>query len=361
MAKKGSIKKSVRKQPGRSKTAAAKPAGKKGGSVAAATKTAGQASRPAAQNKKGLIIFLAILALVVILAVIGKLQQGPATRIVPAQVQATFTLAGSNTVQMSSPRGIAVDSQGFVYVADMGNNRVVKFKPDGSLDLTWGNTGTSAGQFKEPSGVAVNGQDEIFVADAWNGRVQKFTNQGAYLGEITSKAGNFYSPRNMAADSRGFIYVADTGNSCVKKFDTDANLVKRWGEYGPGHERFMETFGIAVDKNNQIYVGDAGNRKLKIFTAEGKFIREIKVKGWKTGVSWPMVAVDPDGQIFATDAQNQMVWVYNREGKYLGSWGNQPGKDLFAAPLGIAVDAAGAVYVSDMNRGQVLKLAPWKK
>jgi sugar lactone lactonase YvrE len=357
MAKKTGAKPSARKNSGLAKKTAGQPVSKKAG----ITKHPAPTAKTAPDNKKGLMVFGAIVAIVVALAVIGKLRQGPPVRLVPVQVEATITLTGTDTVPLSSPRGIAVDSTGAVYVADMGNNRVVKFKPDGTLALTWGATGTDAGQFKEPSGVAVNAQNEIFVADAWTGRVQKFTAQGEYLGEITSKSGNFYSPRNVVADSLGFIYVADTGNSCVKKFDTDANLVKRWGEYGPGRDRFMETFGIAVDKANQIYVGDAGNRKIKVFTNEGKFVREIRVKGWKSGVSWPIVAVDPAGRIYASDTQNQMIWVYDQQGKYLGSWGNQPGKDYFAAPLGLAVDAAGAVYVSDMNRGQVLKLAPWSK
>jgi streptogramin lyase len=325
---------------------------------AAETKSKRDAAKPAGGNRS-LMVFGVLIGLVVVLAVAGKLRQGPPIKLLPVTVQTTFSV--NEGTPLSSPRGIAVDALGSVYVADLGNNRVVKFKNDGSLDGIWGGAGTEPGQFKEPSGVTVDSQGQVFVADAWNGRIQKFTSKGEYLGEISAKSGNFYSPRNVAADNQGFIYVADTGNSCIKKFDADANLAKRWGEFGTGRDRFQETFGVYVDRENRVYVGDAGNRKIKIFDNQGKFIREQFVKGWKTGVSWPMVAVDSVGHIFATDAQTQMIWIYSKEGKYLGSWGNQTGKDFFAAPLGIAVDAQDSVYVCNMNRGQILKLAPFKE
>jgi len=347
------------------KAKAAKRAVKKKATHPAHTAAAVRAAKPTARGKapaaggqRGLIVFGIIIGAVVLLGVVGKLRQGPPVKLLPVKVLATFGVTGGQEAALASPRGLAVDAAGAVYVADLGNNRIVKFNPDGSLAFTWGAAGDGAGQFKEPSGVAVDPSGSVYVADAWNGRIQKFTAKGEYVGEIGSKTGSFYSPRNVAVDAQGFIYVADTGNSCIKKFDADANLVKRWGEYGPGKNRFQETFGLWIDKNHEVYVGDAGNRRIKVFTAEGKYLREIRVKGWRTGVSWPMVAVDPAGRVYASDGQNQMVWIYDRQGKYLGCWGNQPGKDFFAVPLGLAVDGNGDVYVCNLNRGQVLKLAP---
>jgi tripartite motif-containing protein 71 len=341
--------------PARGKTV---PAGRKKSESRPRTGAAHPAAKPG--GGKGLLIFAVVVGAVILLAVAGKLRQGPPVKLLPCRVLATFALGEEQTPKLASPRGIAVDGAGAVYVADMGNNRVVKFKSDGSLDGIWGAAGDKPGQFKEPSGLAVDGAGSVFVADAWNGRIQKFAADGRYLGEIGSKTGNFYSPRNVAVDAQGFIYVADTGNSCVKKFDPDGNLVKRWGEFGPGRDRFQETFGIWVDRNQQVYVGDAGNRRIKVCSADGKYLREIRVKGWQSGASWPLVAVDGAGRVFATDSQNNMIWIYDQTGKYLGSWGNQPGKDLLAAPMGLAVDGTGAVYVSNMNRGEVLKLAPLK-
>ncbi|NTV51744.1 MAG: 6-bladed beta-propeller [Candidatus Firestonebacteria bacterium] len=362
LAKKKAVRSGSSQKAGRASVKSAP----KSKAVKAVKKAAGEAgenkvrrdnAKPAAGGR-GLMVFGLVVGLVIVLAVAGRLRQGPPVKLLPAQVLTVFSAA--DNVPLASPRGIAVGPGGEVYVADLGNNRVVKFNPDGSVNATWGSAGSESGQFKEPSGVAVDAQGSVYVADAWNGRIQKFSDKGGYVGEIGAKNGNFYSPRNVAVDGQGFIYVADTGNSCVKKFDAEANLAKRWGEFGSGRDRFQETFGLYVDRDNRIYVGDAGNRKIKIFDNQGKFQREQIVKGWKTGVSWPTVAVDSAGRIYAPDAQNQMIWIYSREGKYLGCWGNQPGKDLFAAPLGIAVDGQDNVYVCNMNRGQIIKLAPFK-
>jgi len=315
-----------------------------------------------APNKKnrGLLVFGVIISLIITLALFNKFRQGPPVKLLPVVVEATFSVGTHEAGPLASPRGIAVDQEGNVFVADLGNHRIVKFGPQGEVVDVWGKQGTAAGEFKEPSGVAVDHQGDVYVADTWNGRIQKFSGQGEYYGEITSKTGNFYSPRNVAVDSQGFLYIADTGNSCIKKFDADANLVKRWGEYGTGRDRFQETFGIWIGPENQVYVGDAGNRRIKVYTAEGKFVREIRVKGWQSGVGWPMQAVDKNGIIYATDVQHNMIWIYNQEGKYLGSWGNKPGQEIFVSPLGIAVGPKGSVYVSNMNRGEIVKLAPYR-
>lgn len=314
------------------------------------------AAKTVGGGNRGLVFFGVVAAVVVALAVMAKLRQGPPVKLLPAEVLATYRVADAATGALSSPRGIAVTRGGLVMVADLGNHRVVAFAQDGSVAAAWGKKGTAAGEFNEPSGVAVDAKDGLYVADTWNGRIQKFSGTGEYFGEITSKTGNFYSPRNVAVDNQGFVYVADTGNSCVKKFDADANLVKRWGEYGSGQDRFQETFGLAVGPGGEVYVGDAGNRHIKIYTSDGKFLRDLRVKGWQSGVGWPMLAVDAAGRIYATDVQHNMVWIYSREGKYLGSYGNQPGKELFASPLGIAIGPDGAVYVANMNRGEIVKL-----
>ncbi|MEW6517371.1 MAG: NHL repeat-containing protein [candidate division FCPU426 bacterium] len=349
------------KPAARKSAAARKPAGAalktSAAKAAAGRKPAHREShKTASGGNRGLVFFGAIAVLVVAMAVVAKLRQGPPVKLLPAEVLGTYTAADNAAGALSSPRGIAVTREGEVVVADLGNHRIVAFAPDGSVADTWGRKGTAAGEFNEPSGVAVDSRGDFYVADTWNGRIQKFSPRGEYFGEITSKTGNFYSPRNVAVDSHGFVYVADTGNSCVKKFDTDANLVKRWGEYGSGHDRFQETFGLAVDAAGQVYVGDAGNRRIKIYTSDGKFLRDLRVKGWQSGVGWPMLALDAQGRVYATDVQHNMVWIYSREGKYLGSFGNQPGKELFSSPLGIAIGPDGSVYVSNMNRGEILKL-----
>ena len=71
-------------------------------------------------------------------------------------------------------RGVAVDDQGYIFVADSGNNRIQIFNPDGTFLRSFGRWGAGSGEFKGLEGIAVNANGNILVADRENHRVQMF-------------------------------------------------------------------------------------------------------------------------------------------------------------------------------------------
>lgn len=88
---------------------------------------------------------------------------------------------GSGDSQFSLPYGIAVDSDGNVYVVDFGNSRIQKFTNKGIFLAKWGSHGTGNGQFRSQVGIAVDSNDDIYIADGGNDRVQKFTRTGDFI------------------------------------------------------------------------------------------------------------------------------------------------------------------------------------
>ena len=81
---------------------------------------------------------------------------------------------GSGDGEFKTPMGICADSIGYVYIADTGNNRVMKFDPNGKLVSQWGGPGTGEGQMMAPFGIAVNGKGNVFVVERDNQRFQEF-------------------------------------------------------------------------------------------------------------------------------------------------------------------------------------------
>jgi|GEM_PF-6797232 len=81
---------------------------------------------------------------------------------------------GSGDGQFSLPRGVALGSDGSIYVTDGDNNRIQKFTPEGVFVSKWGTWGTSDGEFNEPIGIAVASDGSVYVADTSNHRIQKF-------------------------------------------------------------------------------------------------------------------------------------------------------------------------------------------
>lgn len=86
--------------------------------------------------------------------------------------------SGSGEGQFSVPRGMALDADGNLYVADWGNDRIQILSASGAVIDTIGETGSGNGQFRLPKGVAVDGDGNVFVLDTRNQRVQKFRPAG---------------------------------------------------------------------------------------------------------------------------------------------------------------------------------------
>ena len=108
-------------------------------------------------------------------------------------------VAGDDRDTLDGPTDVAVASNGDVFVADgHGNNRVVRYSPDGDFDLAWGRRGTAPGEFDVPHAIAVDSADRVYVADRDNGRIQIFDVEGAFI-EVWEQFGTpsgFYMSRD---------------------------------------------------------------------------------------------------------------------------------------------------------------------
>ena len=110
---------------------------------------------------------------------------------------------GGGNGQFNFPAGVAVDSDGHVFVVDGGGNRVERFTLDGEFVGAFGSPGTDDGQFNTPNGIAVDGKGQVFVADSNNNRIQTFTRDGTFLGQWGSAGsgdGQFSGPVGVAVD-----------------------------------------------------------------------------------------------------------------------------------------------------------------
>lgn len=116
---------------------------------------------------------------------------------------------------------IAVGPSGNVYATAFDVHRVVKFTSSGSILESWGSLGDAETNLKTPRGVAVDADEDVYVADvAW---VRKFTPDGGFLtrwgGVLGGTAdGEFSGPAGVALDADGNVYVVDSGNSRIQKF-----------------------------------------------------------------------------------------------------------------------------------------------
>ncbi len=170
---------------------------------------------------------------------------------------------GNGDGQFYFPRGIAVDqADGSVYVVDMGNHRIQKFDTSTNvlpqLLTKWGGSSEpghasspqaqEAGQLRSPWGIAVDSQGDVYVTDTGNHRVQKFDREGNFItqwGGFGNGDGQFNFPYGIAVDAKGSVYVVDSGNTRVQQFMPAEEGSERLREEAEAAAELEKTQGTA--------------------------------------------------------------------------------------------------------------------
>ncbi|HSG05272.1 MAG TPA: 6-bladed beta-propeller, partial [Nitrospiria bacterium] len=117
---------------------------------------------------------------------------------------------------------------------DTFNFRVQIFTPEGEFIKKFGGLGTGLGLFSKPKGIAVDSEGHIYVVDSAFNNVQIFNDEGQLLmffGKIGSKPGEFWLPAGLAIDQDDKIYVADQYNHRINVFQFLSEKYKATPEY----------------------------------------------------------------------------------------------------------------------------------
>ena len=251
---------------------------------------------------------------------------------------------GSATeASLDSPHGIAVGSDGSIYIADTANNRIRKVNADGTITTVAG-TGArgysgdgglaTAADLNLPRGIAVGSDSAIYIADTYNHRIRKVdpngiittvagTGAGGYSGDGgLAIATDLSLPRGIAVGPDGTIYIADTGNRRIRKVSQDGTLYTVAGSgqansTGDGGSAlgagFISPRGVALGPDGALFVLDAG-------------------RSWGSG---SIRKIDPDGVITRVTGSTQLRY-----------------------PQGMAVASDGTIYIADNSNHRIRRIAP---
>ncbi|MBW7474827.1 cadherin-like beta sandwich domain-containing protein [Paenibacillus oenotherae] len=261
----------------------------------------------------------------------------------------------ATSAQLRSPSGVAVDVEGNLYIADKYNNRIRKVDTSGIISTIAGTGGNDysgdgglavAAQLSSPGGVAVDSEGNLYIADTSNHRIRKVDADGI----ITTVAGSddsgfsgdggsaitarLYYPDAVAADSHGNLYIADTYNNRIRKVDTSgimstvagsSGVDGYSGDGGPAvSAQLNEPEGVTVDGSGNLYIADTDNNRIR--------------------------KVNPNGNI--------TTLVGTGAANYSGDGG--PGMLAeIDSPSGLVVDSSGNLYIADKYNYAIRKQLPY--
>jgi outer membrane protein assembly factor BamB len=162
---------------------------------------------------------------------------------------------------------ITFDAAGNIYVSESGARRVRVFDPERRLIAEWGEHGTGPGQFVEPLGIAVDSEGNVYVVDLQRHDIQKFDGQGNLLAAISTDA--FDAAVYMAIDAEDTLWVAV--DYSVAAFSSDGELLHTFGSEGTGPGQFEWPIDVAVGADGTIYAADMTTGRIQTLDADGTF------------------------------------------------------------------------------------------
>jgi trimeric autotransporter adhesin len=304
----------------------------------------------------------------------------------------------ADTAQLHFPQSIVVDASGNVFIGDIGNNRIHKisngiittYAGTGSPGYS-GDDGPATAANVDAAYMAVDGDGNLYVSDPLYNRVRKINTAG----KITSIAGTstagfsgdggaataaaLNQPAGIAADNAGNIYIADNGNGRIRKIN-GAGTISTIGGGGSAASSGIPATDAVIFQPDNITADGAGN----IYFTTGNQVRKIDGAGIITTIAGSTttgtygdnapatnallnqpegLATDASGNLYVSDAFNNRIRKINSSGiittvagtrnAAFGGDGGPATAALLSAPVGIAIDKAGSLYIADYGNNRI--------
>lgn len=309
----------------------------------------------------------------------------PAVSTAAIQPGLQFGSNGSGAGEFQIPVSIEVGPNGHIYVGDAITNRVNQFGADGAFIRAWGfdvipggatgfekctvatgcqngSQNGGAGEIQSADGIAAAPNGDLYVSEFSDHRVSQFTENGDFVrtwgfgvdtgadafevctsgcqaGSAGNGVGQLASPNSVAVAGGG-VYVTETVGNRVSRFTTAGVPVGTFGSFGSGAGQLAGPRGVAIAPGGNVLVMDRANNRVSEFTSAGAFVR-----AWGFGV--------------ATGASSFETCTTSCQAGVPGAAAGQLSDgDAGAGVSGIAVNAAGDIFLADDTNNRIAQYAP---
>ena len=311
----------------------------------------------------------------------------------------------ATAAEIYNPTGITIDNWGNLYFADNSNNCIRKVDTNGVISTVAGNG--SSGYFGDgfaatqaslnaPSDVVVDAVGNIYIADAGNGRIRMVNTNGiisTYAGAGTpgfsgdngpALNAQFASLSFLSIDNNGNLYITDNDNNRIRKINTTTGIITtivgsgaqgHSGDGGPAtNAKIAGVLGLTVDLNGNLYFTEQDNQYIRKVSANGT-ITTIAGNGsaGHSGDGGAAInasfnnpsglAIDAEGNMYISELFSQCVRKISNTGiistiagdgnAAFGGDGTIATSASLYGPQDVTVDGKGNLYISDYFNNRI--------
>ncbi|HEX7500349.1 MAG TPA: hypothetical protein VF524_08585 [Polyangia bacterium] len=319
-----------------------------------------------------------------------------------------LTDGGPTVARLAAPKGLAIDKEGHLFIADSDNHTIRKMSlATGSVETIAGVAGVpgstdgvgTAALFRGPSGLALDGSGHLFVADEGNRTIRKidlatlvvttFAGLAENRGDAdgTGSSARFASDSTLVSDGAGHLFVAELTRQTIRKVILATGEVQTVagtpGERGStdgvgAAARFDQPIGMAYDGHGSLFVADEHNYAIRRIATDTFAVTTLAGSPGRSGYAdgigtaavfaWPVAVVtDGRGALFVADQNNHVIrriaiatgettTVVGTPGVH-GSTDGIGSSATFNRPNGLIIAGNGDLFVADQENHAIRRVA----
>ncbi len=346
---------------------------------------------------------------------LGSLPSGSITTIAGGS-----TYAGDGSAATRAPLGyaenLAVDTAGNVYLIDSLNNRVRRIAADTGIITTVagnGQRGSSgdggpavAAELFSPKGIALDAAGNLFISDTWNDRIRKVDVATGIITTVCGSLSGFsgdggpavsaklHLPEGIGIDKAGNLFIADVANQRIRRIDASTGIIATVAGSGPSGSgtggfsgdkgaataaRLNEPRAVTIDSSNNLFIADSTNNRIRRVDANSGMIDTVA--GSTSGFSGDGglatsaqlagpegVAIDGAGNLLIADTRNRRIRRVSATDATIATIAGSSSSSGFSGdngpavlarlsrPKGLVLDAAGNLFFADYLNYRIRKI-----
>ena len=252
-------------------------------------------------------------------------------------------------MKVKNPHALSIDMNGFIYIADTDNNRILKVDQEGELLRSVGGFGWGKEQFDTPLDICASSLLDVFVADYNNQRVERYDKDLNYISSLVpgdSWDANliFGFPASVTISKHGELIILDSENSRLLKINSFGEPELSFGDFGSGEGKLDHPVQVELSQTDEVYVTDKSAGRIIVYDYFGNYIRQFgeQILESPTGIH-----IDDKNRIWVIDSDQNAVMTFDSNGTLIGRIDKiKSGDECFKNPKDVVI-SENKVFILD--------------